>query len=251
MDLPGTGLALVPCIDMANHGSGDAMNAYYVTDKEGNAALVLADGRRPKADEEVLISYGDDKGASEMLFSYGFIDEKWENARSLFLNLEIPGDDPLKDGKEAVFHEAQGFRLLMVNDYVAWFGPFVWLACINKDDGLALRAVQHNDGTQEVKLSWKGREIADAITVEHILEEDFMWAIFRLRAHVLINQRIREQLSKHESLYDEPKEAIVADNARRPWVRDLALTLLRLEQNLLRQAASQFDDEVRVPLIDY
>ncbi|KKA20475.1 SET domain protein, partial [Rasamsonia emersonii CBS 393.64] len=34
LDLPGTGHAMVPCVDMANHASGDATVALYETDEE-------------------------------------------------------------------------------------------------------------------------------------------------------------------------------------------------------------------------
>lgn len=56
LDLPGHGHSMVPCIDMANHASEDAVKALYETDAEGNAVLQLRWGRKLCADEEVTIS---------------------------------------------------------------------------------------------------------------------------------------------------------------------------------------------------
>ncbi|KAL8688660.1 MAG: hypothetical protein Q9224_004825, partial [Gallowayella concinna] len=99
LDLPGTGHAMVPYIDMANHASGDETIALYDTDSDGNAVLVLRGGKTLKPNDEVTITYGDEKGACEMLFSYGFIEDTMTSARELFLDLDIPDDDPLKVAK--------------------------------------------------------------------------------------------------------------------------------------------------------
>lgn len=56
VDLPGHGYSMVPCIDMANHASEDAVKALYETDAEGNAVLQLRSGRQLRAGEEVTIS---------------------------------------------------------------------------------------------------------------------------------------------------------------------------------------------------
>lgn len=56
VDLPGHEDSMVPCIDMANHTSGNAVKALYDEDAEGNAVLQLRPGRRLSAGEEVTIS---------------------------------------------------------------------------------------------------------------------------------------------------------------------------------------------------
>ena len=66
LDLPGTGHAMVPCIDMANHASGDNTSALYETDSDGNAILVLREGKVLATNDEVTITYGDEKGACEV-----------------------------------------------------------------------------------------------------------------------------------------------------------------------------------------
>jgi hypothetical protein len=56
LDLPGSGLAMVPCIDMANHVSGDGVKALYDADPEGNAVLQLRWGKTLQPGEEVTIT---------------------------------------------------------------------------------------------------------------------------------------------------------------------------------------------------
>ena len=244
MDLPGTGLALVPCIDMANHGSGDATNALYETDVHGNAILVLATGKTPKAGQELLITYGDDKGVCEMVFSYGFVDSNLENGRSLFLGIEIPDDDPLKLAKIEAFDAAPGFRIYTSCGEVSWYGPFVWLQCVNEEDGLEFRVLQCNDGEKELQVSWNGAIIDGVIALEKCLERSNMWDVFRLRAYVAIVQRIKVQLAEHEIVSEWREEVATTNKAVRPGIEEIALALSRLEAKLLRQAVMEFEDTV-------
>ena len=124
---------MVPCIDMANHASGDSTRALYETDGDGNAILVLREGKKLAPNDEVTITYGDEKGACEMLFSYGFIESTVTSARELFLDLDIPDDDPLKLAKETVATAAPGFRLFLHGDSTDWESDWVWLPCVNEE----------------------------------------------------------------------------------------------------------------------
>lgn len=56
LDLPGTGHAMVPCVDMANHASGEMTGALYETDADGNAVLQLRRGQRLQKGDEVNIT---------------------------------------------------------------------------------------------------------------------------------------------------------------------------------------------------
>lgn len=56
VDLPGSGHAMVPCLDMANHVSGEGAKALYDTDSNGNAILQLRWGQSLQPGEEVTIS---------------------------------------------------------------------------------------------------------------------------------------------------------------------------------------------------
>ena len=57
LDLPGTGHAMVPCIDMANHASADGTIALYETDSNGNGLLLLRGGKGLRNGQEVVITY--------------------------------------------------------------------------------------------------------------------------------------------------------------------------------------------------
>lgn len=57
LELPGTGHAMVPCVDMANHASGDDTIALYETDEDGNAILQLRDGQNLKNGQEISITF--------------------------------------------------------------------------------------------------------------------------------------------------------------------------------------------------
>ncbi len=122
--MPGTGHSMVPCLDMANHASGDNTSVLYETDSHGNAVLILQAGEDLAPNDEVTITYGDEKGACEMLFSYGFIEPTMNSARELFLDLEIPNDDPLRLAKKAVAQSAPGFRLFLHDDSMDWESSF-------------------------------------------------------------------------------------------------------------------------------
>lgn len=56
VDLPGSGHAMVPCIDMANHISEPEVQALYDADSEGNAILQLRWGKSMHPGDEVTIS---------------------------------------------------------------------------------------------------------------------------------------------------------------------------------------------------
>jgi len=258
MDLPRTGLALVPVIDMANHASGAATNAHYDTDSNGNAVLVAYGAHAREAGREILITYGDDKGACEMLFSYGFIDPNLSTARTMFLDIAIPADDPLRHAKIAAFDAPPGFRLFVDpakgagqgegegDEKIAWYGPAVWLSCVNEEDGLEIRVARLNDGGTELQKSWKGRELADILGLERALERERMLDVFRLRAYVSMSARVREQLSLLEETYarfwGEGREG--GDLEAREEVKGVVGRLGRLEGALLRMAVAQWEGVV-------
>jgi len=247
MDLPNTGLALVPVIDMANHASGAATNAHYDTDANGNAVLILWGGKTPKAGEEIVITYGDDKGACEMLFSYGFIDANLSDARTMFLPIAIPEDDPLAAAKTAAFDAPPGFRIFVDpvspnwERKVAWYGPAVWLQCINEEDGLGIKVALRTDGSTELQKFWKGTEIGDIMALERALRGDKMLDVFRLRAYVTMNTRIGAQIGTLEDSYGKFWAGDRGVYEGRREVKEAVRRLGDLEGRLLRMAAEQFE----------
>ena len=243
LDLPGTGHAMVPCIDMANHASGDNTVALYDTDADGNGILVLRDGKTLKAGDEVTITYGDEKGACEMLFSYGFLEESMTSARELFLDIDIPNDDPLKLAKKTAFTAAPGFRLHSKDDTIAWDGLFVWLSCVNEEDGLEFHVLQNNDGEKELKASWRGKEVIDISDLANCIKVDPSFDIFRLRAVAVLQARVEKQLIHLESS-KEDVEITAKETSMNIDIRNNALKLRDLEETLLLHAYKEFEEQV-------
>ena len=194
LDLPGTGHATVPCIDMANHASDVSTGALYETDEDSNAILVLANGKTIKSGNEVTITYGDQKGACEMLFSYGFLEAGTETSSDLFLDIELPDDDPLALAKRQASIAAPGFRLYQKAGKTSWEGPFIWLLSLNEEDGLDFKVAQSHDGTRELQLYFQNHLISDGLTLLSTIREHDLWDVFQLRAATVVQSRVEEQL---------------------------------------------------------
>ncbi|KAI9931909.1 hypothetical protein ASPWEDRAFT_27807 [Aspergillus wentii DTO 134E9] len=241
LDLPGSGHSMVPCVDMANHASEDAVKARYDADSEGNTVLQLRGDRKLHADEEVTISYGDEKPASEMIFSYGFLDMERIDAKQTFLDLDIPGDDPLKLAKKRFCRDAPGVQVKTAANAsgATWDSPFVWWACVNEEDGLDFTVLQTTDGGKELAAIWKEEGIEVSSRLRDILAADPMWEVFQLRAVMIILDRLEtqlatlretEQIVSEVSRDEELKRAIF-----RPDVFRIATKLRELEANLLER----------------
>ncbi|KAI4164346.1 MAG: hypothetical protein LQ342_001993 [Letrouitia transgressa] len=242
LDLPGTGHAMVPCIDMANHASGDDTIALYDTLPDGTAVLALREGKQLMLGDEVTITYGDEKGACEMLFSYGFLEDVMSSARELFLELDVPDDDPLKLAKKAVSKSAPGFRLFQNGDSVDWESDFIWLLCVNEEDGLRFRLLQTLDGVKELRVFWKETEITDAAAIKDILQQEPRWDVFRLRANTILQHRVSEQLLSLDSSSEYIRKAseLQIDS---PVLENI--TRLRdLESSLMVRAYEMFEGKV-------
>jgi len=238
LDLPGTGHATIPIIDMANHASGNETNARYETDKNGDAVLLLQGNKKLAEGEEITITYGDEKGACEMLFSYGFIEPTFVSARELFLDLDIPDDDPLKIAKKEISTSAPGFRLYEKAGSVEWEGHFVWLLCINEEDGLEFKILQNTNGERELQACWNDQGIADTSMIRSFLEQSPLWEILHLRAVVLLQTRVEQQLFKLASSRKYFKAAV---DTRTSTGGDI-LRLRDLEENLMLHAYEVFEN---------
>ena len=234
---------MVPCIDMANHASGDNTSALYETDNDGNAILVLRKGTKLAPNDEVTITYGDEKGACEMLFSYGFIEQTVTSARELFLDLTIPDDDPLKLAKEAVAHSAPGFRLFIHDDSTDWESSFVWLLCVNEEDGLDFKVLQNNDGERELQASWKDEEITDMSNLFTRLKLEPLWDIFELRAIATLQSRVEQQIIRLESSKESVDELTTIGEIEHD-ICENAMQLRDLEEKLLLHAYEDFENKV-------
>lgn len=234
---------MVPCIDMANHATGEDTVAHYDTDNDGNAVLVLHDGKKTHAGEEITITYGDDKGACEMIFSYGFVDSTMTSARELFLDLDIPDDDPLKLAKKAVSNSAPGFRLFEQSNSISWEGSFVWLIVVNEEDGLEFKLLQNSNGERELQAAWKDEVVPDMSKLESLAESELLWDVFNLRATAILQDRVEKQLllfEKSKAYFNE----LMSDENLDPSIRDNAKKLRDLEETLMLHAYEDFESKV-------
>ena len=185
--------------------------------------------------------YGDDKGACENIFSYGFLEDSVTSAKVMFLDLEIPDDDPLRPAKIFVSAAAPGFRIFEKQDNsIGWESDFIWLVVINEEDGLDFKIRQTVDGKREVQAFWKERELDDTCKIREYLQEDPAWDIFQLRATVLLQNRVEAQMETIRAIQGAKEETLVRCV---PW--RLAKRLRSLELDMLERAGSALENQVR------
>lgn len=196
LELPRSGPSLVPCIDMANHAA--AANAYYEETTDGDVVLLLREGSAVRKGEEITISYGSDKSAAEMLFSYGFLDASSSALQSLTLPLSPLPDDPLGMAKMHIHASAQYVQLKTAfGGMVEWTSPFAYLVCLNEEDGLEFKVRQSSDGERELRVFWQEEDVTDkAREFEALAGNHELGDVFRLRVNMLISQRLQEQLDR-------------------------------------------------------
>lgn len=174
-----------------------------------------------------------------MIFSYGFIEDSVTSAKVLFLDLNIPDDDPLRAAKLAVSTAAPGFRIFEKGDRTDWESDFVWLVCINEEDGLAFNFLQTNDGETELRSFWKDGELEDTSKLKELLQSEPLWDVYRLRAVFLLQTRVEAQLQAlQETQFPERSNGI----REMPW--QLAGRLRKLERGLLEKAGEDLEDQV-------
>lgn len=193
--------------------------------------------------------YGDEKGASEMIFSYGFIENDVNDARQLFLDLDISDDDPLKPAKKRVCDDAPGVRLFTLPDSsqkTGWESDFVWWICVNEEDGLDFRVLQSNDGERELKVFWNDDELDGSHKLREKLEKEPMWDVFQLRAVVTIQGRVADQLERLEESRQsvQDRENMVNGVVIRRRIWDTVMKLRMLEEEFLTRVNHDLETQV-------
>lgn len=243
LEFPGIGDAMVPCIDMANHASGDLTSALYESDGLGTGLLLLRESKTLTEGEEVTITYGDGKGACEMIFSYGFLEEDVDSARDIFLDLQSPDDDPLARAKKAVASSAPGVRFFASKNQLRWESDYLWLLCVNEEDGLEIQLAHTVDGVQELSLTWQNQHLRNEAELRALLQAHQLWNVYQLRAVSLLQERVETQLrllyDSEEAVQKKAEEIVV-----RASPRSLALRLRSLESELLGQFYEYLENEV-------
>lgn len=240
LELPQTGPALVPCLDMVNHASGDEATAYYDQNTDGDVQLLLRPGTRISTGGEITISYGDAKSAAEMIFSYGFLDKNVTTTTSLTLHLDPLPYDPLGRAKAMAFTDAATVRFYKENGLIKWESSFVYLMCVNEEDGLDFKVLRELDSDRSpLRVFWQEQDVTDETDqFERLIEPHPMRDIFHLRAAVLLQDLVvqrGEELVAHDNETDVDND----DNAQA-----LTQRLRRLEQTLLEAAYDSLENMV-------
>lgn len=245
LEFPGIGDSMVPCIDMANHASGELTRARYDISQEGDALLLLRDDVRMNNGDEMTITYGDEKGACEMMFSYGFIENDMEDARAIFLELDIPDDDPLGRAKRAVATCAPGVKLSKLTDGIHWESDYVWLICVNEEDGFRIAITQMTDGRQQLEVQFEEHLLHDTACLRECLQTHSLWEVFQLRAVSIIQDRIASQLRILYEVDGKTKDSKHDEGSTTRYrQQQLALRLRVLEIRLLEQAYESLQQQV-------
>jgi hypothetical protein len=249
LDYPQIGHCMVPCVDLANHVAHEGTIAIYEKDAAGNAVLVLRDGKTLQEGDEVTISYGDEKGACEMLFSYGFLDQGMETAETLFLSLAFQEDDTMRAAKLEMADCAPGFKLIDAGDgEVDWKGDFIWLICVGEDDGLHFDIARTVDGNEEVQAFFKDHKLTGgAAELYRLLGQSEMFDVYRLRAVMVLQQRVFDQMQVLFASQEDMEAVPHGDGTDvRQQAYDQAMQLRRLEFELMERAYEDFEKQVRV-----
>ena len=178
-----------------------------------------------------------------MLFSYGFIEAASRDAKSLFLDLSMPHDDPLWRAKLAVSSAVPGVRIFEAGGSTSWESDLIWLICTNEEDGLELRVRQTIDGAQELAVFWKENELEDTSSLGNLLENEPLWPVYQLRAACLILDRVVSQLESLEQGTRQVDGMEPFGNIREgPEAQ--ALKLRELEYDLLTQSRRFLEGQV-------
>lgn len=241
LELPNSGESMIPVLDMVNHSN--AAVAFYEEATDNDVVLLLHQGVKLDAGSEITISYGDYKSQAEMLFSYGFIDGQ-SSVKELVLTLDTPPDDPLGKAKLAAFSGPPTVHIFEKDGLIAWNGPFLYLMCLNEEDGLDFGTLQETDGScSQLRVFWQGSDVTERTDAfESLIGNHILKDVFRLRVLVLLQDRIQEQSSR--LLESEETAQSKAASARDSPGRSDALTLRRTEAALLDHAYTAVDMQV-------
>jgi hypothetical protein len=240
LELPTAGESMVPCLDMANHSF--SANAYYEQNSDNSVTLLLRPDVKLEKGAEVTISYGTTKSAAEMLFSYGFIDEQSET-NAIVLPIEPFEDDPLGKAKLAAFAGRPIVRILFVEGNIEWESSFLYLMCLNEEDGLDFKVLQQTDGSRSpLRVFWQGADVTEQTTTfETLVSHHELEDVFKLRVVALLHDRIRQQL---ERLYENEDAVQSLATVVTGRCQSAALQLRKAEAGVLEEAFTTVDMQV-------
>ncbi|KAK4236276.1 hypothetical protein C8A03DRAFT_35843 [Achaetomium macrosporum] len=238
LELPRSGECMVPCIDMINHSA--TPSAYYEENLRDEVVLLLRPGVSISNGDEITISYGNDKSAAEMLFSYGFIDPQL-TADELVLPLSPFPDDPLAKAKLVAFGQAPQIRVARGDGgSIRWQSEFAYLMCANEEDGVEFRILQDNDGGRQLRVFWQDEDVTDRATgFETLIRSHPLAAVLQLRVVTVVQEQLQTQLERLRSRTFPDQ----ADPMQREDCFKAALLLRQVEAKILESAIEALEKE--------
>lgn len=193
-------------------------------------------------------------------------------AETLFLSLNIPEEDTSRAAKMKIANCAPGFKLIDVSSSpqaeedsttsqpqpesattstlsgaIDWTGDFIYLLCVTYEDGLRFEWAQKTDDAEpDLHARFNDNELPDgAASLRRLLAQSEKWDVCRLRAIVILQQRVFEQM---QVLYSSQDDMEALEHGEGTEVRDLvheqAMKLRRLEFELLEKAYEDFEKQV-------
>lgn len=162
----------------------------------------------------------------------------------MFLDLDIPDDDPLRPAKIFVSTAAPGFRIFEKSGNIDWESDFIWLVIVNEEDGLDFKIRQTIDGKREIQALWKDDNLDDTSKLRDYLHGDPLWDVYQLRATVLLQGRVELQIETLKEVGNPEREVSTREA---PW--SLAKRLRKLELVMLERAMEALEDQVRSTLL--
>ncbi|RYP19487.1 hypothetical protein DL765_003327 [Monosporascus sp. GIB2] len=237
LELPRSGESLVPCLDLVNHSHQHT--AYFEETNDHQVLLLIRNGAHISPGTEITINYGHKKSAAEMLFSYGFTDAQ-STTKRISLPLELIDDDPLIKAKLHVFGATPILEINEDDGVPRWSAPFVYLMCLNEEDGLEFRILQETDGSRHLRMFWQERDVTDAPgTFKDLINGHDLQKVFELRAVTVIYEMVQQQL---ERLSAHGDDASVLESVRAETMR-AADQLRNIETDLLKRAFQVLEHE--------
>lgn len=158
----------------------------------------------------------------------------------MFLDLDIPDDDPLRPAKIFVSTVAPGVRIFEKMGHINWESDFIWLVIVNEEDGLDFKVRQTVDGKREIQVLWKDNELDDTSKLREYLQRDPLWDVYELRATVLLQGRVETQIDVLKEMESPQRESSVREV---PWY--LTKRLRTLELAMLEKMTETFETKVR------
>ncbi|EEB07595.1 lysine methyltransferase Set8 [Schizosaccharomyces japonicus yFS275] len=173
--------AIVPVVDICNHSHNS--NAKW---RFGETSVELVATQHISSKEEILLCYGNTKGAAEYLFSYGFLcpEEHYEDKYSE-IKLLIPRDteDALDVWKRRLFGRPPLLDVVRDASGIYWYAPFLYLASLNAEDFSSF----DQDANGNINWTFDGKSPAPS-ELPILIRKSENAELYTLRACVLVSR---------------------------------------------------------------